>query len=271
MLIDSPRDGFPVFIPSKGRPNGKTFTHMHYPVIVVEPQDEQMYLDAFPGRSIVVLPENDKGIAYVRNYILYLANKHHLKFFWMIDDDIDNFYTRQEGKTVKCTFNELNRHAFSFIQSCDPAGYGPTYSSFLKDDHVSYGTGLEVCVLWNVPRLKLLNVHYDDQVNFKEDRDFSLEIIKRGGVLIKDHRMGFRVPKLGTNKGGLHESYKDTEKYNASIKNFIAKHPGYTAIKRNSNGMLDLQIYWSKARDAGAIKRGKTQEESHEGAEEGSF
>ena len=79
-------------IPTKGRA-GKTKTDkllckadLHY-CFVVEPQDSHLY--ATLGHQIMVLPENDAGITYSRNWILKQMRKMKYERFWMLDDDIE--------------------------------------------------------------------------------------------------------------------------------------------------------------------------------------
>jgi TET-associated glycosyltransferase-like protein len=107
---------FQIYIPSKGRPDFATarlFNEPHPPCIdpyvvvdidmeekprpytvFLEPQDFEAYRKAGHA-SIVVLPENDKGIAYARQAILDYAIQNGDKWFWMIDDDVIQFSAYQ--------------------------------------------------------------------------------------------------------------------------------------------------------------------------------
>jgi hypothetical protein len=92
---------FPIYIPSKGRPDfatAKLLNEPHPPCIdpyvdmeeqprpytvFVEPQDAEAYRKAGQA-SIVVLPKNDKSVAYARQAILEYAIQNNDKWFWMI-------------------------------------------------------------------------------------------------------------------------------------------------------------------------------------------
>jgi hypothetical protein len=62
--------------------------------VFVEPQDYEAYKKAGHA-SIVVLPENEKGIAYARQAILDYAIQNNDKWFWMIDNDVIQFSAYQ--------------------------------------------------------------------------------------------------------------------------------------------------------------------------------
>ena len=99
-----------VFIPSKGRPTTKTFklfnsddfcvTHL------VEPADKVAYEHANVP-NLLLLPESNQGIAYVRNYILEHSRKIGAQWIWMIDDDVQGFGHAKQGKTIKGTSSIL--------------------------------------------------------------------------------------------------------------------------------------------------------------------
>lgn len=69
---------------------------------VVEPQEEEAYKSRFGEEYILVLPENNQGLIYSRNWIkdhsLSLGAERH----WQIDDNIRAFYRMHYGKRLYC-------------------------------------------------------------------------------------------------------------------------------------------------------------------------
>ena len=79
------------YIPSKGRPKTKTYKLFEEAGIKVyhflEPQDYGKY--NVPNK--VELGENDKGITYVRNFMLDFAEKNNEEWVIFCDDDVTSF------------------------------------------------------------------------------------------------------------------------------------------------------------------------------------
>jgi glycosyltransferase involved in cell wall biosynthesis len=65
--------------------------------LLVEPQEQRLY----KGYDLIVLPENDKGIAYARNFILDYAKDKGIRFICMADDDISRFGRVENGRNVR--------------------------------------------------------------------------------------------------------------------------------------------------------------------------
>lgn len=84
---------YPIYIPSKGRADrsltanfmlkdGVTFR------IVVEPQEQDLYAERFGAACLLVLPKNDQGLIYARNWIKAHATAEGHVRHWQIDDNI---------------------------------------------------------------------------------------------------------------------------------------------------------------------------------------
>lgn len=83
-----------IFIPTKGRLNNqKTYNILKElnlnPILVIEPQEENEAIER--DYDFIVLPEDNKGISYSRNYILNYVRKCNYEYICMIDDDISQF------------------------------------------------------------------------------------------------------------------------------------------------------------------------------------
>lgn len=107
---------YPVYVPSKAR--------SHYPLVTdlldehgvdylvaVEPQDEDAYRTRF-GDRLAVMPENDRGIAYVRNFMKDHAADRGFLYHWQVDDNVLAFRVRKDGKGVEVS----PRHALSVVE-----------------------------------------------------------------------------------------------------------------------------------------------------------
>ena len=60
------------------------------------------------------------GITYVRNFILEFAQKNKIRRYWALDDDLNNFYHREEKKMIKNDIMVLEKTEEQF----DGEGYG---------------------------------------------------------------------------------------------------------------------------------------------------
>jgi len=97
---------YPIYILSRGRYDKSLTANclMEYNVpytIFVEPQEEKQYKNKFGSDAIHIIPDNDQGIAYVRNYINDYSMKQFDKKHWQLDDNIKSFRRRINNKNVK--------------------------------------------------------------------------------------------------------------------------------------------------------------------------
>ena len=169
-----------VIIPSKGRPTTKAykllgdipFTHL------VEPQDEAAY-KAANVPNLQVIPANDQGIAFVRNYLIHYAQIQGFDWVWAMDDDVQGFGIAKAGKTIKGDHTVLSSFYADVSQYKFPVN-GINYCQHAW----SYSTGktrfmvnrktAEVCTLLYIPKITW---SYRGRLNLKEDRDFCMQSI----------------------------------------------------------------------------------------------
>ncbi len=80
------------YIPSKGRPKTQTYKLFQSAGIEVlhfiEPSEIELY--DVPGTKVNI-GENDRGIAYVRNFMMDYAKEHRHEWVIIADDDITGF------------------------------------------------------------------------------------------------------------------------------------------------------------------------------------
>ena len=194
------------FIPTKGRPNTKTyklFKEVGIDIIhFIEPQELHLY--EVPNKVSIL--ENNKGIGYVRNFMLDYARKNNHDWVIICDDDVTSFGI-YNGKTTKINasiwfeiYNKVKDLPFELI--------GINYTQHAWHEKSKYSINkkfAEVCVLLNVPKIKW---DYRPEFNLKEDRDFALQTIKLGNGILRFNHYWFSCPDVGTNIGGLQDLYK---------------------------------------------------------------
>ena len=206
----------PLFIPSKDRFNNSILLSSlqktninHY--IVVEPQDSKNYIKYYPKSNIVVLPENNKGISYVRQYILDYANKKKMNWIWMIDDDI------LPTISVINKNNKLNK--ISLYKSLEKAithsfkkGFPSAHKINVNDhkdkiaqigfkhivwlrEYSKYNINCQVVCnqisAINIPLIKKHKIKYFSKLNFREDIDLTCQIVDSGLLTVRFNNYGY--------------------------------------------------------------------------------
>lgn len=220
------------FIPTKGRPETKTYKlfqesgidFLHF----IEPQEIEKY--TVPNKISIL--KNNKGIAYVRNFMLDYAKKMNHEWVLFCDDDVESFGI-YNGKTIRTGasiwFDVLKK------AKCLPFELiGINYVQHAWHEKTSYSINkkfAEVCVLVNVSKIKW---NYRSDFNLKEDRDFVLQTIKNGNGVLRFNHLWFSCPNVGSNVGGLHTLYKEKKDVESSVKMCKEWHPFVTLNKKGN-------------------------------------
>jgi hypothetical protein len=225
------------YIPTKSRQNTKTYKLFEEAGIefihFIEPQE----FDSYDVPNKINIEQNDKGIVYVRNFMLDYARQHNHDWIIICDDDVTGFGIFN-GKTVNLgakiwfeIFEKASKLPFELV--------GINYTQHAWHEKTSYSINrkyAEVCVLINT---KNITWKYREQFKFKEDRDFALQTIKRGSGTLRFNHYWFACPNVGTNSGGLHEDYKAKRDEEAAIKMVKEWHPFLTL--QSKNGRIDIK------------------------------
>ena len=229
------------YIPTKGRVNTKTyklFEEVGIEVIhFIEPQEYDKY--KVPNK--VSIEQNDKGISYVRNFMLNYAKKNNQDWVIMCDDDVKRFGV-YDGKTTP-------KNASIWIDILKKAKklpfevYGINYIQYAWASKTSYSINksfIEVCVLINIKKIKWGYIE-----GMKQDREFCLEAIKNGAGIFKFNKIWHDSPTVGTNKGGLHDSYKNKEDTKAALRLVRKFHPHAKIVKKGDRveARIDIKGY----------------------------
>jgi len=240
----------PIFIPTKGRyENCKTASLLKDEknvYLVVEPKEEKNYKNGNYKGQIIVLPFNDKGITYVRNFILNYCFYNKIEWFWMMDDDINNFYTREGTKLTKK--NNAFRNAEQFI--CEnTAQISLEYQQFAWSATKNFvqNSYNDVCVCINSFKAKKTQTQYREYVSLKEDRDFTMQLIKNNFLVKRVTTCAFSAPKNGSNKGGLKQIYDQKGREETASKRMVEIWGDRICrflVKKD--GRPDVKIYWKE-------------------------
>lgn len=202
----------PVFICSKGRAGKakcieKLLDEKHEALhVFVEPQDIEAYEAAYPElKNLHMLPENDQGITYVRNYMLDHAKEMNSDY-WQLDDDITTMGEVIGAKVHKRPFTEVLEEAYAELKKWPEVAVGALeYGQFAwaaKKDF-AFNSYCDTCVVVMIKNLGPIRYRPDT----KEDRDICLQVLTNGLQTARTTKYCFNAPKNGSNAGGLHDDY----------------------------------------------------------------
>jgi len=240
---------WPVYIPSKGRPGGKTMSLLADDgvpfTLVVEPQDEAAYRRQWPRVDFLILGANDKGLPFSRNSIKAVA---YPDWFWMLDDDIEKVYKTVNKRNVPASVREAMEYVAGLVDVPQAAGLGQValeYQQFAwRSPQPFVQTGYcDVFVAVHGGRTKAL--WYVPELALKEDRDFTLQVLASGLQTARITRYSFSAPKNGSNAGGLFKAYAETGRELAVSKKMIEKWgPDVCKLNVKADGRPDIAINW---------------------------
>ncbi len=211
------------YIPTKKRYNTKThklfessgIKFLHF----IEPQE----IDAYNVPNKISIEKNDMGIGYVRNFMLNFAKQNNHEWVIFCDDDVNGFgiYNGKTERKDATIWHEIYQKAkqmpFELI--------GINYVQHAWHEKKTYSVNskfAEVCILVNIAKI---HWQYRPQFDTKEDRDFCLQAIKYGNGILRFNKYWFSCPNVGTNKGGLQDSYISKKDEIAAKKMCMEWHP----------------------------------------------
>jgi hypothetical protein len=243
---------FPIFIPSKGRAKDSYLLnqlksgvdHWFY---VVEPQDFDNYCKIVHPNRLIALAFDNEGIASVRNKILEYCKKNSIPWYWMMDDDISGFYEVISKRNCKISLRDAIERAEQNIDKLSEkltigqAGLEYQQYSWSATKKYRINSYCDVCVAIN----SSVNAQYRAEVNLKEDRDFTLQLITSGYSTVRISDLSFSCPKNGSNDGGLKPVYQNTDRESISNRRMVELWGSDVCqVVTKKDGREDVKINW---------------------------
>lgn len=250
-----------IYIPSKGRAGkAKTIEALMQEgtafIAVVEPQDMNLYLEAYPSIRLLVLPANNKGISYARNFCLQEALANNQSHFWMLDDDLNGVGSVVAGKIKKGSYGYVLGQAALLLNEFDNlvvGGLEYQQYAWAAKKPFAFNSYCDTCVYLNVKNAK--NFKYRD--NLKEDRDMALQALSAGYITARTSFYCFSNPKNGSNQGGLYDEYK-AGKEKLWSERMIKLWPGVCIPHPKKKDRHDVKINWRLFKDIKPIRRSES-------------
>ena len=192
-------------IPSKGRVNtstykllmGSGFTVYHF----IEPQE----IDAYDVPNKISILEDNRGITYVRNFMLEWAKAQGHKTVLICDDDINSFGMAKNKRAGNRPNAEAIVKPFTVFSKSTFALAGVNQRQFAWSETKPYRVNsgkVNGCIFANLNKIT-----WKYRENTKEDIDFAMQCLSNRQSFIFFCKVFYNSPAVGTNKGGLHESY----------------------------------------------------------------
>lgn len=245
---------YPIIIVSKERPNATTHTHLlgagiEY-FILVEPQDEDSYIESHGKKRVLVMAENDRGVAYARNQAKIKAKEKGFDKTWMVDDDLTSIFIRTKHpdkdyyKADKVVyFGDMLKQIENHADSIENFG-----SSCLCHDGFAFSKKEDVDINKMVYCFQLISTQND--IWFKEhtseDVDYSLQLLSKGLMTFVYNRITFRTPKSGSMKGGCNSSndYMNGGRKKMNLKLASDWSPHFTEYEKDGESRLKPSQIW---------------------------
>ncbi len=232
---------YPVFIPSKGRfesrLTAKALDRIGVPYTeVVEEQEEEAYR-RHGAKSLLVLPEHNKGLVVTRNLIWDHARDIGTERFWTMDDNIKGFYRFNRNLKTPVSTGVILRAMEDFTERYTnvvisgmqyfmfaPRKVGNT-KPFVPNRRVYSNMLIETDA--RDPRGK----PYRNEGFFNDDTDLCLRILKDGLCTILFNAFLIEKSVTMTVKGGMTDHYQGDGRWKMA-EELRRKHPDVTKVTR---------------------------------------
>lgn len=237
-----------VMIPTKARPATQTYKLLEASGFMVyhfiEPQDVKDY----KVPNIVDIGADNKGISFVRNYMLNWARSNGHTHAIICDDDFDHFGTVKDKKSVREPNADALIKPFKVFCSSSFALAGINQRQFAWSETKPYKVNngkMNGCIFIN---LKKTLWNYKD--NTKEDLDFAMQCLDNSHSFIYFCKTFYNTPAIGSNSGGLHDLYSNNAD-SSWARNLNLAWPKYSKIIKQY-GRIDCRVdFKSLAKDKG--------------------
>lgn len=234
---------YPIYILSKGRPNGSTariFNKYNIPYkIVIEKEDYKDYLKENSKESIIVLPESNMGPCYVRNFIL-THSRCATDYTWQFDDNIKGFYGKNNGKRTKLNpiiaINEVELILKRYI-NIGVIGFNLRTYTHQKCSRFNFNTRIysAFCIKTDT------NINFQGSYNL--DNDICIQFLLKGYCTVQLNYHTICKGKTGDIKGGNYERYKGKGRYIMAYE-IKLRYPNFTKVIIEKN-RHQIRVDWS--------------------------
>jgi hypothetical protein len=215
--------------------------------IIVEPQEYEQYKNKYNDFNILQLPENNKGLAYARNFIKIKSEEDNVKDYWVLDDDISYFYEREGTKLNRIDFETCLNNSKNFFKENNIAVGALEYRQYAwsANKRLIENTFCDSAVYIDNTLTK--GLRYNQDLKLKVDRDFCIKTIKSGNKTGRDTFYAFSVPPNGSNKGGLKEIAYDVNGIERDMCLKMVELWGDNICQHivKPDGRNDLKIHWA--------------------------
>lgn len=214
--MGGPLPRYPVYVPSKGRA-GKQHTATtlvdsevpHY--VVVEPQDQRKYEAALGRDRVLVLPENDRGLVYSRNWIRDHSVEAGADRHWQLDDDLHRFARLYRGWKLPCDASVALAVVEDFVDRYENVGLASFNSQFFLPDFGAIAMSkkpffLNMRCYGFFLFLNRLPLRWRYESN--EDTDMTLQVLAHGYCTILFNAFSVFTPGTMVAAGGQTEFYR---------------------------------------------------------------
>lgn len=228
------------YIPTKNRPHTTTyrlFEDVGIKVIhFIEPQE----ISSYKVENKINIGENDRGMTFVRNYMLQYAKDNNHKWVIMCDDDINQF-----GKVINSKCQKTDASIWHEIleksKKLPFAAFGISYRPFAWSEKKPYSINSKLFASAMLLNTEKISWKYED--GMKEDWKMLISCVIRTSGIIKFNKLFFNAPAMGTNQGGLEKEYKD-KKDQAELLVMMRKYGEYAKVvkvKRGKEIRIDIK------------------------------
>jgi len=211
--------------------------------LFIEPQDEGAYRSAYPSTDIVVLGENDRGVAFARQSMLEYTRANGWERYWQIDDNIRQFGVVVNKRVRTTTATDVLTSIEDLATSSRIVLLGPDFALWAWNKKLQWRRhGRPMCCKLTSTTT---GINYDQRFQAREDIDFCIATLAAGWETILVHKYTIAKPKMGTVAGGLDsllESREQSEQEDNDL--LISKWPQWCIRPKSGR----VYATWAKIR-----------------------
>lgn len=262
-----------IYVASKGRPAAPLVQALIAGdagarpwVVIVEPQDAAAYrLAGVEPIHLGILPEDDRGLSYVRQAIRedHLRRRSGGPWFWMLDDDVKSWHRQalvegEKPRSVKGTMEEVLALAEAAIEQRGRkdesfAVSGLEYQQFCWSAKNEWREASYCDVVVAIHAERTRAVDFREETGLKTDRDFVMQLLASGAMSGRLSRLGFGAPKNGSNDGGLSPVYAINGREAADSARMCELWPDFCKPLTKRDGRRDVKINWRALRKSAEV------------------